>query len=206
MAPAPSEPPADAQPFSAAGGGAVPIPSHLARFWRRFVAVAGPVDDTRFYEAFSFGDSPAMADELAALVLRGTKRATAGSLWSFEAHGKRLPVPGDLSIVTGGSGAPLCIIETRAATSCRSTKSMPASLPPKAKAMARCRTGAMPIGNTSLANAPATGASSAGACPLSANASMSSTNPQPRCADRLRSSRPRRLPSGDAHAGTCSSD
>ncbi len=114
MAPAPSEAPADAQPFSAAGGGAVPIPSHLVRFWRRFVAVACPVDDTRFYEAFSFGDSPAMADELAALVLRGTKRVTAGSLWSFEAHGKRLPVPGDLSIVTGGSGAPLCIIETRA--------------------------------------------------------------------------------------------
>ncbi|MGR4868778.1 ASCH domain-containing protein [Variovorax sp. LARHSF232] len=39
-----------------------------------------------------------------------TKRATATSLWSLE----RLPAPGDLSIVTNWSGAPLCIIETLA--------------------------------------------------------------------------------------------
>jgi uncharacterized protein YhfF len=90
------------------------IPTHLAGFWNAFAAAAGGVDEARFYEAFFFGDSTAMADELAALVLQGVKRATAGSVWSFEASGKRLPAPGDLSIVTDGAGRPLCVIETLA--------------------------------------------------------------------------------------------
>ena len=70
------------------------------------------MDEARFYEAFQFGDSAALADELGQLVLSGTKRATTGSVWSFEASGKRPPRPGDLSVVLDGQGAPLCIIET----------------------------------------------------------------------------------------------
>jgi len=92
----------------------MPIPSHLAQFWREFARSVGGVDDERFYEAFFFGDSESLADELAELVLRGTKRATAGAVWSCEAEGKRLPAAGDLSIVTNWAGAPLCVIETRA--------------------------------------------------------------------------------------------
>lgn len=92
----------------------MPVPAHLAAFWSAFAKTAGGVDEARFYEAFFFGDSQALADDLAPLVLRGTKRATAASLWSFEAEGKRLPRPGDLSIVTSWSGEPLCVIETRA--------------------------------------------------------------------------------------------
>ena len=92
----------------------MPVPSHLATFWNAFVKSTGAVDEARFYEAFYFGDSEALANELGELVLRGIKCATAGSVWSFEAEGKRLPVPGDLSIVTNWSGEPLCIIETRA--------------------------------------------------------------------------------------------
>lgn len=69
-------------------------------------------DLTRFYEVCIFGDSEQLADELAALVLSGVKRATAGSVWSYEAEGKRLPAPGDLSIVTNWAGQPLCVIET----------------------------------------------------------------------------------------------
>jgi uncharacterized protein YhfF len=90
------------------------IPAHLITFWNAFAKSIGGVDEARFYEAFFFGDSEELANELAELVLRGTKRATAGSVWSFEAEGKRLPVPGDLSIVTSWSGEPLCIIETQA--------------------------------------------------------------------------------------------
>lgn len=92
----------------------MPVPTHLAAFWNAFVSSTGPVDEARFYEAFYFGDSEALANELGELVLRGIKCATAGSIWSFEVEGKRLPVPGDLSIVTTWSGEPLCIIETRA--------------------------------------------------------------------------------------------
>jgi uncharacterized protein YhfF len=90
------------------------IPPHLSDFWNAFTTSVGGVDMARFYEAFFFGDSEDLANELAELVLRGSKRATAGSVWSFEAAGKRLPVPGDLSIVTSWAGEPLCVIETQA--------------------------------------------------------------------------------------------
>lgn len=90
----------------------MPIPPGIAEFWGRYVDAAGGVDESRFYEAFHFGDHQELADSLAELVLLGTKRATAGSVWSFEAEAKRLPRPGDLSVVTDYSGNPLCVIET----------------------------------------------------------------------------------------------
>jgi len=90
------------------------VPETLAAFWREYTTAVGGVDERRFYEAFSFGDSEELANELGHLVLCGTKRATTSSLASYEEEGKALPVPGDLSIVTDASGSPLCIIETRA--------------------------------------------------------------------------------------------
>jgi uncharacterized protein YhfF len=88
------------------------VPSAVAAFWSEFSRQVGGVDDALFYEAFHFGDSEALAQELAELVLAGTKRATAGAVWAFEAAGKRLPRPGDLSVVTTWSGRPLCVIRT----------------------------------------------------------------------------------------------
>lgn len=88
------------------------LPSHLAGFWQAYVSSAPGVDDSRFYEAFHFADSEALADSLSELVLSGTKRATASAFWTFEALGKRAPVPGDLSIVTNWAGVPQCVIET----------------------------------------------------------------------------------------------
>jgi len=90
------------------------VPADIADFWSRFKASVGEVDDARFYEAFHFGDNPELADSLADLVLAGRKRATAGLIWAFEAEGKRPPRTGDLSVVTGWSGQPLCVIETLA--------------------------------------------------------------------------------------------
>lgn len=87
-------------------------PEPVAAFWRAFAEATGGADEARFTGAFAFGDGAAMADELAALVLQGTKRATASALWAYEAEGEALPRPGDLSIVTDGSGTPRCVIET----------------------------------------------------------------------------------------------
>ncbi|MBI3231386.1 MAG: ASCH domain-containing protein, partial [Burkholderiales bacterium] len=88
------------------------VPAHVSEFWNTFAASVGGVDDKLFYEDFSFGDNEQLANSLAELVLQGTKRATAGLFWRFEAEGKRLPVAGDLSIVTNWAGKPLCVIET----------------------------------------------------------------------------------------------
>jgi uncharacterized protein YhfF len=90
------------------------VPEHLSAFWHAYAESIGGADESLFYQAFAFGDSQELADELADLVLRGIKRATAGAVWSYEAEGKRLPQPGDLSIVTKWTGQPLCLIETQA--------------------------------------------------------------------------------------------
>jgi uncharacterized protein YhfF len=88
------------------------LPPAIAEFWDAYAKSVGGVDETRFYEAFFFADSEESANSLAELVLSGTKRATASSLWSYEAEGKRPPAPGDLSVVTDWAGVPRCIIET----------------------------------------------------------------------------------------------
>jgi len=90
----------------------MPVPAEYEGFWADARAAGAVLDDAQFYEAFAFGDSPALAHELAQLVLSGRKRATADLVWSCEADGRRPPRPGDLSIVTDGDRRPLAIIET----------------------------------------------------------------------------------------------
>jgi uncharacterized protein YhfF len=87
-------------------------PRHL-NFWRAFAATRPDDPTPRFLEAFHFDDNQPSADELAALVLAGRKRATAGLLWAHDTETRPLPRPGDLSIVTNFAGDALCVIETR---------------------------------------------------------------------------------------------
>ena len=58
-------------------------------------------------ESFSFGDSPALADELAALVLDGSKRATCWPVTDgpLTQIGKRM-------VMLDGSGRPRAVLET----------------------------------------------------------------------------------------------
>ena len=90
----------------------MPIPPKHHAFWRAF-ARGQAVDPTpRFLEAFYFDDNEPSANELAALVLAGRKRATAALLWARDADGEAVPAPGHLSIVTDFSDNAVCIIET----------------------------------------------------------------------------------------------
>ncbi len=88
------------------------VPADLAAFWSRRCAVlpAGAAPP-RYAEAFSFGEG-AMADRLLALVLVGTKTATAMPRWEREARGQPLWRVGDESLVLDGSGVPRCAIAT----------------------------------------------------------------------------------------------
>ena len=61
---------------------------------------------------FCFGDSPQLADELAALVRSGRKRATATMIVEFEYEGEPLPAIGQHSVVYDGAGQPVCVIRT----------------------------------------------------------------------------------------------
>ena len=81
--------------------------------WRAYLASlpAGSEAPDRC-EAWAFGDNAAMADELADLVLRGIKTATASLLWEYEADGDPLPKAGDFSLILDGAGSPVCVIQT----------------------------------------------------------------------------------------------
>lgn len=90
----------------------IPIPLAYEDFWAAGEQANPQLQRRRFLEAFAFGDSEPLSAELAELVLRGVKRATASLVWTFEHDKKPQPKPGDLSIVTAWVGEPLCIIET----------------------------------------------------------------------------------------------
>ncbi|AQQ55575.1 ASCH domain-containing protein [Planococcus lenghuensis] len=63
------------------------------------------------YEAWAFGDSKEMADELAALVIDGTKTATASNFLLYEEN-EPLPYVGLHNIILDGDGNAVAIAET----------------------------------------------------------------------------------------------
>jgi hypothetical protein len=133
----------------------VTIPRSIRPFWLEFQTVVGGDAQSRFYEAFHFDDNEPSANELAQLVLVGTKRATAGLAWSFEARNRPPPKPGDLSVVTNWQGEPLCVIETKAVATVP-FEEVRRSLPLlRAKAMDLCAIGAQSTGHTLEENANA---------------------------------------------------
>ena len=88
----------------------------VEELWAAFVEarpdLAGPETP---HLAWHFCDNQADADELVELVLAGTKRATAGVLWSYEAEDEPVPKAGDLNVITDWSGEARCVIRTTAA-------------------------------------------------------------------------------------------
>ena len=102
------ETPMDGEPTPMDGE---PTPPEV--MWSAFVSThPGEVSPESPYAVWHFGDDQRMADELAELVCRGTKRATAGALWSYEAGGEPVPRAGDLSVVTDWTGRARCVVRT----------------------------------------------------------------------------------------------
>lgn len=88
------------------------VPAYLQAFWAAFLVKTNREQDVPLYDVFHFDDNESDANELAELVLRGEKAATASLLWEYGKSGKRRPQTGDLSVVTNWQGSPLCVIET----------------------------------------------------------------------------------------------
>jgi uncharacterized protein YhfF len=80
----------------------------VEEFWRSFVAATG-IDGP--HTAWAFGNDPEMADSLGRLVRDGPKRATTSLLSSYR-DDEPVPKVGDLSVVLGGGGEPICVIRT----------------------------------------------------------------------------------------------
>jgi len=83
----------------------------VASFWAEYCRRAGLPAATP-YQAWPFGDSPALAHELVELVLHGPKRATAGLVEYNARHPEEAPVADGYSVVTEFDGTPRCVIRT----------------------------------------------------------------------------------------------
>lgn len=83
-------------------------------FFREYLATLPPEHPhhSHTFSAWGFGDSSAMADELGALVVNGTKTATSSLVWEYEFDDERLPQVGDLGVVLDGHDQPIALIET----------------------------------------------------------------------------------------------
>jgi len=66
-------------------------PPHVQSYWVEYLSEAGRDPDAPLYDVFHFADNQSDANELADLVLRGRKLATASLLWEYETDDKRPP-------------------------------------------------------------------------------------------------------------------
>jgi len=86
----------------------------VENYWEQFLSNL-PADSpyrAKMFVAEGWGDSPAMADELGALIVQRIKTATCSALWEWDAEGKPVPQAGLVTIVLDGRGESLCIVET----------------------------------------------------------------------------------------------
>jgi len=86
-------------------------PKDILDFWVEVCRNVPGIDPKANYDVWYFGDSEALARELAMLVLDGPKRATTGLLAQFNENSP-LPRVGGLSLVTDFGGKPLMLLRT----------------------------------------------------------------------------------------------
>ncbi|MHB1315416.1 MAG: ASCH domain-containing protein [Christensenellales bacterium] len=83
----------------------------LNEYWKRFESeYNGRCAAT--YAHYYFCDNEKDAAELADLVKKGIKRATASNAWVYEANKEPLPQAGDFNIITDFHQQPQCIVKT----------------------------------------------------------------------------------------------
>lgn len=83
----------------------------IQTYWQNFCSKKNLPLQTP-YQAWSFGDTPELANELADLVKIGKKTATTSA---FELYEKDEPLPqvGEYNIILDGSQNPVCITQTK---------------------------------------------------------------------------------------------
>lgn len=82
----------------------------VRQFWDAYLQLHPDVAGS--YEAWAFGDSPQMADELLDLVIRGIKTGTASNYEIYKTNNELLPEVGGHSVLLDGDGDPQAIIVT----------------------------------------------------------------------------------------------
>ncbi len=85
-------------------------------FWERAKKAMGISDD--FVDAWGFGDSPGLKDELLALVLEGKKTGTASLVKENELEGWPINKVGDYNVIIDGRDRPRAVIQTLSVRRC----------------------------------------------------------------------------------------
>lgn len=83
----------------------------IERFWLEYQRACGV--QVEGFSATAYGHTRALADELAALIAAGAKRAHATLERDFEVEGDALPRPGEHIVVLDGRGTPQAIVRLR---------------------------------------------------------------------------------------------
>lgn len=90
----------------------IAISDEIKTFWKRFVEsdpAWGYLKDYKI-EAWSFGNTKEMADELVGLVLEGKKTATCSLLRAYRGYENEIPRVGVYSLICDGNNHPKCIV------------------------------------------------------------------------------------------------
>jgi uncharacterized protein YhfF len=82
----------------------------IEKIWKDYQRFNPDAPDT--YDAWAFGDSKEMADELAELVLEEKKTATSSNYTLYELEEEALPYTGQHNIILDGKDNPVAIVET----------------------------------------------------------------------------------------------
>lgn len=91
------------------------IKQSVKDMWSGFLETLGISDSEKTlldYDSWYFCDNKKEADDLAQLVVEGTKRATTSLLDLYEIDGEEVPSKGSYDIVTNYEGEAVCIIKT----------------------------------------------------------------------------------------------
>ena len=82
----------------------------IKQLWEEYNKINPNAPD--YYDAWPFGNSKEMADELAKLVIEGTKSATASNYTMYQIDDETLPYIGLHNIILDGNGEAVAVMET----------------------------------------------------------------------------------------------
>jgi uncharacterized protein YhfF len=90
----------------------IKITNEIQSFWNKFIDSNASLEYQRNYklDAWSFGNTSAMADELSSLVMEGKKTATCSLHRAYKGEEIEIPRVGVYSILCDGNELPLCIV------------------------------------------------------------------------------------------------
>jgi len=90
----------------------IKITNEIREFWEKFISENPKLEYLREgkIDAWSFGNTPEMADELVSLVLVGKKTATCSLLRAYEGYEDEIPKVGVYSLICDGHDNPKCIV------------------------------------------------------------------------------------------------